>query len=190
MNDKETLRKEFLMRRNCLTSDEITEKNNVITEKLIALCEGAGSVFTYASGAYEAGTFGLIKLLIAKNIPVAVPLVLKKEKIMKFYFISNPDDMKPGTFGIFEPDITGRYITEAIPDENSIILVPGVVFGRDGYRIGYGGGYYDKYLTRAAAKLNVGVCFDFQLIKSVPFDDHDVRVDLIVTECQDREVFA
>ena len=96
--------------------------------------------------------------------------------------VSCATELREGKFSIMEPD---SRICLAVEDcSPDLVLVPGVVFGRGGHRLGYGGGYYDRFLSRPgmASALKIGVCFSFQLVPRIPADDWDQPVDVIVTE--------
>ena len=89
------------------------------------------------------------------------------------------DDSVPfakGTYGILEPQ-TQR---ELVPDENTLVIMPGAVFSREGDRIGYGGGYYDRFLEEFPMCMTIAVCYDFQIVDTLPAEDHDIRVQVII----------
>jgi len=178
---KDGLRRELINKRESLTDEEINDRNALIAESLIRVCEGAESIFTYISGEYEADTKRTIESLLKEGRAVAVPLVFKDEGAIRFYRIMDFENLRQGSFGIYEP-VIGESEPEIFPDEGSVIIVPGAVFDKGGYRIGYGGGYYDKYLSDKQNIMKIGVCFDFQVIGSVPRDGFDVPVDMVVTD--------
>jgi 5-formyltetrahydrofolate cyclo-ligase len=88
-------------------------------------------------------------------------------------------DVQPGAFGLLEP-AADKIVPRA---EVDLVIVPGVVFGRDKHRIGRGKGYYDRYLNGLSA-LKVGFCFSFNLEDAVPFEAHDVPVDVVITDME------
>ncbi|RLF39548.1 MAG: 5-formyltetrahydrofolate cyclo-ligase, partial [Thermoplasmata archaeon] len=90
--------------------------------------------------------------------------------------IENLDDLERGAFGILEPQNKKIYTGDI-----DIIIVPGIAFDFRGYRIGYGKGFYDRFL-RGADALKIGIAYDFQIVKQIPEDDGDVPVDIIVSE--------
>ncbi len=160
MYSKRELRKEKLGIRRAIPTIEIDRMSSIIVEKLKDFI-----------GEEMIGLFHPIKNevnlleLLEKN--VAFPRIIDE---MDFYKYTG--EFVPGKFNIPEP--TGD-ITEV-----KTIIVPGSVFDYNGYRIGYGGGYYDKYLKKN--HLKIGVCFEFQLVDKLPIEKHDVRLDILVTE--------
>lgn len=101
-------------------------------------------------------------------------------EVIVLHQIEDPADLSPGTFGILEPP-AGAPVVE--PEQVSVFLCPGVAFDPGGRRLGRGGGYYDRLLARRSAdSLVIGVCCERQLVAEVPAEDHDARMDLIVTE--------
>ena len=107
---------------------------------------------------------------------------------MSFYRVRSLDELNCGSFNIKEPDMTKEY-TQA--DGRALMIVPGLAFSDTGYRIGYGKGFYDRYLssfTKRDTVMAVGVGYDFQLLSSMTFEDeYDVPLDGVITD--KREVF-
>lgn len=107
---------------------------------------------------------------------VVVPRV--EGDIMRFYDYS-PEQMRTGAFGILEPEGDN----ECRPEEIDLIIVPARAFTRAGERLGRGGGFYDKYMSKAEFRASkVGIAFECQIFDSLPCDLHDIRVDHVVTE--------
>lgn len=109
---------------------------------------------------------------------VFLPKVWLKEKKMTFHQIFSFSDLKPGPFGLLEPLKDNPMIPL---EEIELIFVPGLAFDLSKGRIGYGGGFYDRVLPKIKGK-KIGVAFSFQIFDSLPFEFHDCKVDLIVTE--------
>ena len=97
--------------------------------------------------------------------------------IMTARIVRAVEDLTPGVFGLLEPKMECRI---ADPAQIGLILVPGVAFDREGHRIGQGGGYYDRFLGKSGAH-RAGVCHDFALLESVPFEAHDLLMDDVIT---------
>jgi len=109
---------------------------------------------------------------------VLYPRVCNEE--MLFYEVEDAGELKQGAFGILEPCVTGEGLP---PDAADLIVVPGVAFDSSGHRLGFGKGYYDRFLARLRRPvILVGLCHDFQLLKQVPREEHDIRMQYIVTE--------
>jgi 5-formyltetrahydrofolate cyclo-ligase len=105
---------------------------------------------------------------------------MKKKIINPFIIKSLENDLVPGVFGILEPDL--EKIDPVIADKIDIVIVPGAAFSENGCRIGYGGGFYDRFLQNRSIT-SYALAFDFQLVDEVPFDpEFDMKVDYIVTE--------
>lgn len=159
MSSKKSLRKEMLQKRRNLTEQEIKTMSQIIVDKVRPLLKGRVGMFYPIQNEVD-----LLRLL---NDEMALP---KIDGDMHFHLYEG--EFVKGEYNIPEP--TGD---EVIVDT---LLVPGSVYDLNGYRIGYGGGYYDKYMTDN--HLKIGICFDFQVIDKLPKEEHDVQLDLLVTE--------
>lgn len=127
----------------------------------------------------EVATSGLIEHLLRAGKKVVVPKVDIRHHQLEHYYISALSDVRPGTFGILEPD--PATCAPAGLNDLQIILVPGVAFDRKGNRIGSGHGYYDRFLAQTSAP-RVGLAFAMQIIDAVPTSVHDQKMDFLVTE--------
>jgi 5-formyltetrahydrofolate cyclo-ligase len=140
-------------------------------------------VYAYISVNGEAETGPLIEKLLSAGVRVAVPLVVKTstDKWLDFYYITGPDDLEPGVFGLLEPKKTCRRAM----DKNCPVIVPGVAFTREGGRSGYGGGFYDTFLAKFDG-VSVGLCREAQFSDDLRsegiIDAHDLPAQLVVTE--------
>lgn len=138
----------------------------------------AKKVFCYVSFRDEAETFHILEESLQRGKKTAVPKVLGKRE-MEFYYIQNLDQLTPGTFGIPEP--AGPPAEEAVPAEDTLIIMPGSAFDCRGNRLGYGGGYYDTYLSRFPFCRRAALCFPEQLVPSVPAEPSDIPAEIIIT---------
>ena len=123
----------------------------------------------------EVDTHDMIRNAL-KNKTIIIPKVAHHE--IEPSFIIDFDNLIPGKFGILEPIETMKIAYKNI----DLILVPGIAFDKEGHRIGYGFGYYDKFLKKVPKAIKIGLAFDFQIVDKIPREMHDVPVDLIVTE--------
>ena len=100
--------------------------------------------------------------------------------------LENFDDLEMGFYDILSlPESKLKIVN---PEELDLIVVPGLVFGKNLYRIGYGGGYYDKYLSNPnLTAIKIGICYEFQVVEKVDFDIYDMPVDKIITEYEEYE---
>ena len=144
------------------------------------ILEKAEWVYVFVSYGTEADTRMLIDFLLKSSFHrVAVPRVAGSE--MEFYEIKSLDGLKPGYNGIPEPS-SGR----PLPGKDCIMFMPGLVFDKYHGRIGYGGGYYDRYISwhNKERILKVAIAYDFQILKDerIEMEPHDIKPDVIITE--------
>ena len=123
----------------------------------------------------EVSTHQMIKEAL-KTKTAVIPKVVHHE--IEPSVILDFDNLVPGKFGILEPIETMKIAYKNI----DLVLVPGIVFDKEGHRIGYGFGYYDKFLKKVPKAIKIGLAFDFQIIDKIPTEIHDVLVDMIVSE--------
>ncbi|MBE6720520.1 MAG: 5-formyltetrahydrofolate cyclo-ligase [Ruminococcaceae bacterium] len=181
MQIKKDVRKNLLKTRSKVTSKD--EKSRKIFARLTELPEyiKARTVLCYVSVGDEAGTYDIINHSLSLGKKVAVPYCVDKCGNMEFYLINSDDELKEGMYGIPEPDINFNKRLEDF--ENSIIIVPGVAFNEKGYRLGYGGGYYDRYLCKFHG-VSVGLCYQEMLQSSFPVEENDIPVGILITDKQ------
>ena len=181
---KQTLKQEILEKRKSITREEIKGKSAKINENFYSLDEfkEAKNVMLYVSFNNEVSTIEIIKeLLIKKGKNVIVPYVLKNNPILQLSELKNFNELEPKTFGILEPK--DSYVRGFSYKNIDLIILPGVAFDQNGHRIGYGYGYYDRFLKKLSKNVvKVGFAFDFQLVEKIPEERHDVPVDIVVTE--------
>ncbi len=126
----------------------------------------------------EVSTIPIIERAWSSGKTVVVPKCDSNNHTMKFYRITSFSQLETVYFGLKEPIVEQTMYYK--PEEIDLMIVPGVVFSRNGYRIGYGGGYYDRYLARFRG-MKISLAFTVQLQKEVPFERHDVPVEAIIT---------
>lgn len=181
-NRKQELRAELLERRAALTPEEVAEKSAAVTARVLELphFEKAQTVMAYADFRNEVQTGGIINAALRAGKRVGLPVADRERKSMTVVRIEHyPDDLESGAYGIPEPRPGLPGIETG---EIDLILVPGVGFDLDGYRIGFGGGYYDRFFrTIRRRTVKVGLAFDFQVRRTVHPDSHDRGVNYIVT---------
>ena len=146
-----------------------------LLDKIIALDEykKAKTVFIYVSFGSEVETHNLIKKTL-KSKRVVVPYCADKDGHMFACEINSFSDLKPGNFGILEPEKPKRY-----EGNIDLAVVPGLGFSKDGYRIGYGKGYYDRFLNQKNI-YTVGICHRELVFDEIPHDCNDVKLDKII----------
>lgn len=178
-DEKNLIRKQMKQLRADMTRTERFEKSMQIFEKLITVPEfkRADRIYTYVSMDNEIDTIMLIDYSLSLEKRVFVPRVSGKD--MEFYEISDISELNPGYMGIYEPDINGK---EPDYSRTGFMCMPGLAFDRSYNRIGYGGGFYDRYLSVENKLYKAALAYEAQLLESIPAQDGDVRPDMIVTE--------
>ncbi len=169
---KKTLRRELIERRRAMDALYKAAADEDIFRQLIPLIDNAGAVFTYASTEIEVDTRRVIEYCLDKGIPVALPVSGDTE--LSFFRIENVSELKKGRYGIDEPP------TEfpAFADVNTLCIVPALCADGEGLRLGYGRGYYDRFLTEFSGK-SVIICYrDFK--REVPAEPHDIRANFTI----------
>lgn len=139
--------------------------------------ERADTVFCFVGTCSEIDTVPILKDAWRRGKRVCVPRCEGKG-IMNAYQINGMDDLHVGSFGILEP---GEHAVMILPEEIDLVLVPCLSCSRDGKRLGYGGGYYDRYLERVAAPKAV-LCRSRVMREDIPVDDYDMQMDLVICE--------
>jgi len=182
IKDKKSLRIKVLNIRENISKEEKYLKDNIILEKLFEsnLYKDSKNIFVYVSFRDEINTIKLIEKAFLDNKNVYVPKVYNSNKTMKAIKIDSLDNLEKNKMGILEPKNDNLSI-----DKNNIdlIIVPGAVFDEDFNRIGYGGGYYDRYLEEISYKNNkIALAYDFQIISKIEAEDHDIKMDYIITD--------
>jgi len=195
--DKTALRKAALRKRDAIPAGLKSEKDKAIKERLLSLKEfgDARSVLFYASFRSEVETLCLIEEALKMGKSVSLPVVDAKAGRLRIGKVKGIEELSPGYMGIPEPH-GGRA---AKIHEADLIIVPGAAFDRQGGRLGYGKGYYDKLLrglptgqagsrppfAGARRPLTLALAYDEQVVEGIPVESHDITMDVIIT---DKEV--
>ncbi|OPZ22872.1 MAG: putative 5-formyltetrahydrofolate cyclo-ligase [candidate division BRC1 bacterium ADurb.BinA364] len=139
-------------------------------------------IMCYVSRADEAPTHNLIRLCLLRGMRVCVPVVDRQAKTLGASELANfTTDLELGFAGIYEPKEECRRPVK--PNEIDVHFIPLVAFAPDGSRLGRGGGYFDRFLAECSEdKVKVGLALSWQLVREIPASEHDVLMDLIVTE--------
>lgn len=177
--DKKALRREIGEKKRAMTVEEIENKSRILAEKLYETKQykTAKSLYAYLSFNQEVRTNPIIERAWADGKRVAVPKVVGDN--MVFIWIDSFDGLAPqGVFDIMEPIGDGPVAG----DETALVLMPGLAFDPLGHRVGYGGGYYDRFLEREPNHPLVALCYDFQLFDHLETDPHDIPVDAVITD--------
>ena len=179
--DKKSIRKNIINKRNDLSLDIKIEYDICIFSELIN-CEfykNSKKIFTYVSFGSEVATIEFIKQALNDNKEIYVPKTDKVNKEMVAMRINSLDNMIVDKWGILEPKHVDK---DKICENFDLIIMPGVAFDRRGNRIGYGGGYYDKYFSHIKDESNkIVLAYDFQIVNSIENEAHDIKVNCIIT---------
>lgn len=144
--------------------------------------------FIYCSYQSEVETTRLFSRCLEEGKTVSVPLTVPEQLQLQAITITDPSvDLSPGYKGIPEPisSLTERRVN---PQSIEVAIIPGAVFDRTGHRLGYGGGYYDRFLAQAAPQaIRIGLAYSQQVVSRIPGQPHDIPMDILVT---DREVLS
>ncbi|PLX48058.1 MAG: 5-formyltetrahydrofolate cyclo-ligase [Desulfobulbaceae bacterium] len=182
--DREALRQKILGARDGL-SDKVRQAKSISVMQNFWTLMGMqqwSTLFIYVNFRSEVETLELIKKCINRDIRVAVPLVEASAVRMIPLLIKDPEqDLVPGYYNIPEPDPKKSLRLE--PGEIDAAVIPGSVFDIHGGRLGYGGGYYDRFLLNDAPQAKrIGLAFELQVVDNVPLEPHDQPLDILITE--------
>ncbi len=190
ISPKSELRKSILKLRDDIPQDTKKDLDDMITERVLSVFSGPqyDTLLTYVSFRSEVSTKGIILRLLKAGVKVAVPRVEGED--IRFYHISSPDDLAEGYMGIPEPKPScmpwemktgARDSGAGVTVADTVILVPGSVFDKKGNRIGYGGGFYDRFLAKHQGMYSIGLAYDCQIADEIPADEWDRKVDAVIT---------
>ena len=171
---KKELRNKYLfIRKNVLNRQQLDE---IIYQKVIShpKVKQSKTILVHVSFDDEVDTIKIIEYLL-KYKEVAVPKI--ENNRMNFYIINNLSELSIGTFNILEPT-TRKLLTDF---SNAICITPGICFSKDKYRLGYGMGYYDRFITKHHL-YQIGLCYQVCLLDKLPHNDYDQKVDEIITD--------
>jgi len=173
--NKETLRREMRSKRQAMREEEIAAASIDLAARLFAhpLYRAAKTIYVYLSAKQEVRTDGIIRQARIDGKRVAAPRVCGSE--LRFCWLNEDTKLEAGSFGISEPEDG-----EEADDPTALVLLPGLAFDRLGHRLGYGGGYYDRFLARENAHPTVALCYAFQLLDRLPHEPHDITADAVL----------
>jgi 5-formyltetrahydrofolate cyclo-ligase len=176
------MRKETLAARRSLTPDELARRSRAIAERLNSIPEfrDARALLIYVSSKdNEVDTLEPIRNALDDNRMVLVPVAMPSTREILWSQLRSLDDLEPSTFGILEP--RNDRVRPVEPTEADVAIIPGIAFDAAGHRIGYGGGYYDRFLGKFRGT-KIALAYELQIRDSIPIEPHDLPVDVIVTE--------
>mgnify|MGYP001188473329 CR=1 FL=1 len=180
--EKKSIREKVRTERAALSQADRSAKNNSIANQLETLApfQTAQTILFYVSTDEEVDTHHLIQ----KHLPqktIIVPTVDPKTNHLELFHLKKWEDLSQGHYGILEIHDNKRLACH--PNHIDLIIVPGIAFDKNGHRIGYGKGYYDRLLKNHPAT-TIGLAYELQITEKLPTDPHDIPVQMIVTENQ------
>ena len=174
--DKKELRRVIREQKRAMTEQQVIEASAKLGE-LFCNCDAyknAKTIYGYLPYNQEVRTVPMLEQAMKDGKRVAVPKCYGDE--MRFIYLEDLSQVEKGYCGIPEPIADGPIAD----DPTALVLMPGMAFDRQGHRIGYGGGYYDKFLAAEPDHPTVALCFDFQVVEQLPVEEFDIPVELVL----------
>ena len=174
--DKKQIRAQIRAQKKAMTEAQIHEASARlgVLFRQSELYRNAATIYFYLPYNQEVRTIPMIQQALADGKRVAVPKCYGDE--MRFLYIDSLEGIAPGYCGIPEPIADGPVAD----DPTALVLMPGLAFDPEGHRIGYGGGFYDKFLEAEPNHPRVALCYDFQMFDHLDVDSHDIPVDQVI----------
>ena len=174
--DKKELRRYIREKKRAMTEAEIEEKSRRLGELFLATeaYRNADTIYGYLPYNQEVRTVPMLEQALRDGKRVAVPKCYGDE--MRFIYLTDLTRVEKGYAGIPEPVEDGPVAH----DRTALVLMPGLAFDREGHRIGYGGGFYDKYLSAEPGHPTLALCYDFQMLPELETEEYDIPVDCVL----------
>lgn len=180
---KDDIREEYRARRQSMTADEKYARDSAIcaaAENLVSF-RFAEYVLLYAAASDEIDVSGIAQAALDKGKKVLFPRCDKKTHTMQYHIVSSLDELVPDESGALEPPETNEVYDVMNENAGAICFVPGLVYDRSGFRLGYGKGFYDRYLSSFSG-CTIGVVYSDYILQEVPRGRFDVSVNILLTE--------
>ena len=181
--NKSSLRKEMLKKRSKLSIDERNIYSKTIANLLYEtnFYKNAETIMAFINFGSEINTRYIIEDSIELGKDIVIPITVPETKELRISKLLDYSELEIGHYNILTPK--KEYLRYIDPSSIDLVLVPGLIFAKDGYRVGYGGGYYDRFLSKLNPNVpKIGIGFDLQVKERVPTDQYDIPVDYILTE--------
>lgn len=174
--DKQALRKAIREKKRAMTEEQICEASLRLGELFIRseMYQQAKTLYGYLPYNQEVRTTAMLQQALSDGKRVAVPKIYGDE--MKFIFLDDLSQVEKGYSGIPEPIKDGPVAD----DPTALVLMPGLAFDAQGHRVGYGGGFYDRFLEKEPNHPTVALCYEFQMLPELPVQEYDVPVDCVI----------
>lgn len=174
--NKQELRRAIRERKRSMTEEEIVERSNALAEKFYntPAYQAASTIYGYLPYNQEVRTVPMLQRALDEGKRVAVPKVYGEE--MRFIYLEDLTQVSKGYAGIPEP-IADAPVAE---DKQALVLMPGLAFDPQGHRIGYGGGFYDRFLAQEPHHPTLALCYEFQMQAHLDTEEFDIPVDTVL----------
>lgn len=174
--NKQELRRAIRERKRAMTEEEIVERSNALAEKFYntPAYQAASTIYGYLPYNQEVRTVPMLQRALDEGKRVAVPKVYGEE--MRFIYLEDLTQVSKGYAGIPEP-IADAPVAD---DKRALVLMPGLAFDPQGHRIGYGGGFYDKFLAKEPHHPTLALCYEFQMQAHLDTEEFDIPVDTVL----------
>lgn len=174
--NKQELRRTIRERKRAMTEEEIVERSNALAEKFYhtPAYQAASTIYGYLPYNQEVRTIPMLQRALDEGKRVAVPKVYGEE--MQFIYLEDLTQVSKGYAGIPEP-IADAPVAE---DQRALVLMPGLAFDPQGHRIGYGGGFYDRFLAQEPHHPTLALCYEFQMQAHLDTEEFDIPVDTVL----------
>ena len=176
---KNSIRQILRQRKEAMNPEDRLEKSKRVCHHVMTLIQDDETVMVYTSKEKEVNTTPLITTLFERGNPVIVPIIVKDDISLRLSYLRDFSVLVPSTFGVPEP--IGNEILATGQNVDTIIL-PMLGFDRTGGRMGYGAGYYDRFLAKNQNVRKIGIAFACQEYDHLPADEYDIPMDAIITE--------
>lgn len=178
---KNKLRNKYKSIRKSMSAEYKRKLDTAIFNRLISLkaYKQSDTVLTFVSTDIEVNTHNIINYSLEQGKKVAVPKCINGTRNMVFYLIESFDDLEVATFSVLEPKTDKCKVLDNF--DNSICIVPGLAFDLNGYRLGYGKGYYDRFLGKYNG-INIGICYCSCTLNKLIRGKFDRNVDILITD--------
>ena len=174
--DKQALRKEIRDKKRAMTEEQIVSASQRLGELFLAseAYQKANTIYGYLPYNQEVRTVPMLQQALDDGKKVAVPKCYGEE--MRFIYLDDLSQVEKGYCGIPEPVEDGPVAD----DKTALVLMPGLAFTKEGLRMGYGGGFYDKFLAAEPEHPTLALCYDFQVVEHIPTEDYDIPVNTVL----------
>ncbi len=174
--DKSSIRRQIREQKRAMTQEEILLRSEKLGQLLAQspIYQSAKTIYGYLPYNQEVRTVPMLERALQDGKKVAVPKVYGDT--MRFIYLEDMSCVETGYAGIPEP-VADEPVAE---DQTALVLMPGLAFTKDGDRMGYGGGFYDRFLAEEPNHPTVALCYEFQILESLPTEEYDIPVDCVL----------